>query len=323
MIKVRIKLSLLLFIFIVTGCNKQSEWEVYNIPINNLIHQDDIIYKEINQIIRPDFISKSGNKILVLSSVSDTIIHEYDLEMSYVRNWGKKGHGPNEVSNFLMFCEGDPTDESLYLWGFNPVMIYKYSQNTNNIFEKEEVLQLPYYAAFNYLNITKDSCFIYLDIDKLQINKINLKTFEEDKIEFKIDKDDRSSAFYSNRGVMATNSKYIIYAYMYKNQIDIYDKDDLTLKKRYIINDNGYKPKENNYNLIRYYTHVVSTDEYIYAYKVDSKERHSIEIFDFKGKNISKNILSIPIPLYTVDENNKSIIGFNYSDENLAFIYKY
>ncbi|GAB6008830.1 BF3164 family lipoprotein [Dysgonomonas reticulitermitis] len=315
-------LTITFLLIVLSGCNGDVKYSLYTISFEKEIIRKVYVEKEINEVMRPDFVSKIDDKILVLSGISDTMVHEYNLDMSYIRSWGNKGIGPDEIANFPMFCKGDSQDETLYLWGFSPVTIRKYSKNEGDIFVKDKDIILPYYEAFNFMSISKDSIFYYYDVNNLLIKKIFLNSLKEESINFEKDIDnDRSSAFYSNRGTMDVNSEYIVYAYMYKNQIDIYDKESMSLKKRYITEINGLDTDQ--YDLIRYYTNVVITDKYIYAYKVDNHRRHLLEIYDFDGNPIMKNILDKPIPLFAVDESNKSIIGFNFNDEDSSFIYKF
>lgn len=317
--KIIILAFLLTFLF---GCKrKEDHHSLYTISFGKEIKRELYKEKKISEIIRPDFISKVGDKIFVLSSVSDTMIHEYSLDMAYLRSWGNKGGDPDEIVSFPMFCKGDSDDEALYLWGFSPVSIRKYSKDESGSFEKEKDIALPYYATFNCMSISKDSIFYYYDINNLLIKKVFLNSLKADSISFEADTDGRSSAFYSNRGVMDANADYIVYAYMYKNQIDIYDKSNLSLRKRYIVEKDGLNTDQ--YDLVRYYTNVVVTDKYIYAYKVDNHQRHLLEIYDFDGNPIMKNVLKKPIPLFTVDEPRKSVVGFNFNDEDFSFLYNF
>jgi len=309
-----------LSVIILFGCKKKEDVNSYTVTFEKGIKRDPCVEVTINEIIRPDFISKIGERILVLSSISDTMIHEYDLKMSYIRGWGNKGASPDEITNFPMFCKGGEANDTLYLWGFSPVNIRKFSENEVGFFRKDKDIRLPYYDSFNFMSISKDSIFYYYDVNNLLIKKVLLNSKKEESISFEKDtKDDRSSAFFSNRGVMDTNTKHIVYAYMYKNQIDIYDKENLTLIKRYLTDNDGLDVGQ--YDLTRHYTNVVASNKYIYAYRVDNSHNHLLEIYDFDGNSIIKNVLKIPIPLFVIDESSKSIIGFNFEDEDHAFIY--
>ena len=312
------------FFILLLSCNGvEQEYETLY-PVfskNRTIVRDSYAEKKIEQVMRPDFISRIGNKILVLSSAADTIVHVYGLDMSYIGKWGPKGSGPDEISNFAMFCKGDSEEGDLYLWGFSPVGIRKFRGNGDTSFVKSGDIGLPYYDTFNYMSLSGDSAFYYFDIDKLLIKKINLNSLKEEDIELEADSDNRSSAYYTNRGTMDTNADYLVYAYMYKNQIDIYDKIGLQLKTKLITEGKGADMER--YDLRRYYVNVVVTDKYIYAYKLDEQKRHLLEIYDLEGNAVLKNILEKPVPLYAVDESNKSIIGFNYDDEDFSFLYRF
>lgn len=315
--KVKVFVVLLFLVFV--GCNESKDWQEYEVVFSDEVEKSPLVSTKIEEVIRPDFISKVGDRIFVLSSVSDEMVFEYDLDMSLLRNWGRKGQGPNEVSNFLMFCKGDSLDQSLYLWGMSPTAITQYLKNGEGVFEKIKNIDLPYYSAFNSMNLSEGLHFYYFDVNELLVKKIDLNSGEEKSVGFEKDKDDRSSAFFANRGVMDVNDDYIVYAYMYKNEIDIYDKKDLSHLKKYKLEKNGFKTDK--YNLTRYYTNVVVSNKYIYAYRVDSERRHLIEVYDFNGNAIVKNVLDIPVPLFTVDEERGLIIGFNYNDEDFVYTY--
>ena len=88
---------------------------------------------------------------------------------------------------------------------------------------------------FNNFHIIKDSLLIYNLLPyEFGIEKINLLTDSPSlKIKFTENKHyKQSGSFHPDFGVLSVNNRYIVYAYTFRKQIDIYNLDDLTLKAR-------------------------------------------------------------------------------------------
>lgn len=165
----------------------------------------------IDKIFFPDFITKKGNHLIIASSKSDTMLYSYALpSLDYLYETGRKGQGPDDIQAFPMFCES-PESEYLYIWGYTPLKIKKFSIKQDGQFILKEEFLLSIYETYNNMHIINDSIFIYYLPDDLVLKKYDLKRNEYlDEIKYKKD-DHMESYYYSNRGTVAANQSNIIY----------------------------------------------------------------------------------------------------------------
>lgn len=282
----------------------------------------------VNEIYSPDFVTKSGNNFIISSSASDTTLFLYDTpSLTFKKATGIKGNGPNEIQTFPMFCH-TLDNKYLYIKGYSPFSIKKISiQPDGNLLFIDEYY-LDKYDEYNFMNIIKDSLFIYYNSNQLAITKYDLKNKTElDKIKFKKD-DHNESYYYSNRGFIAANDSFIVYPYIYKKQIDIYSVDNFKLVKR--IDDGKRYPKiviNDEDNITWHYFNVFAGKKYFYALHVGHKENENffdrtLEVYDYEGKPIIKYTFDI-IPFYfAVDEENGYIYATNAHYEDYLLRYK-
>jgi len=88
--------------------------------------------KLLEEIISPDFITRVDDKLIIASSLSDTMLYVYSLpDLKYLHSTGKKGRGPDEIPLFPMFCES--LNHALYVWGYGPRTIIKFDINSKTI----------------------------------------------------------------------------------------------------------------------------------------------------------------------------------------------
>ena len=166
---------------------------------------------------------------------------------------------------------------------------------------------------------------IYNETDKLAIKKINLNTRQEaGQILFEPD-DHPEKYYYENNGIMIANDSLIIYAYVYKKQIDFYSVDSMKLCKR-LVGDNII-PRiviGDIENSLVYYDELVAGKRYFYARGQGKKKECIIEVFDYSGHSIAKYILDIMPGAFDVDEENRIIYGYNsefFEDGFLKFTF--
>lgn len=186
--------------------------------------------KLLEEIISPDFLTRFDNKLIISSSQSDSMLYVYSLpDLKYLHCTGKKGRGPGEIPLFPMFCES--LNKTLYVWGYGKKTITKFDVNQNGELKLNDTIKLPMYDEFNYMHIFNDSLFIYYLPDNLKIVKYDLKNNKQlDEIRMKKD-DHNESYFYSNRGTIAANDSFVVFAYLFKKQINIYRLNDFKLHK--------------------------------------------------------------------------------------------
>lgn len=174
------------------------------------------------------------------------------------------------------------------------------------------------------------SIFIYYLPDDLTIKKYDLKK-NKSLNEIKFKKEDHPESFYySNRGVIAVNQSNIIYAYLFKRQIDIFDFR--TCEKRVTIS-NGKKYPKPDYRSIEdptiYYTNVYAGTRYFYVLCRENRNKteggeydYVIEVFDYNGEPVIRYRFDIAPILFVVDENKGYIYGCNWKYEDYLLRYK-
>lgn len=263
--------------------------------------------KEIlKEIISPDFLTRIDNKLIISSSQSDSMLYVYSLpDLKYLNSTGKKGRGPGEIPLFPMFCES--SNQTLYVWGYGPKTISKFDVNQNGDLKLKDTIKLPMYEAFNYMHIFNDSLFIYYLPDNLKIVKFDLKRKKYlDNIQMEKD-NHNESYFYSNRGTIAANDSFVVFAYLFKKQINIYRLNDFKLHKKIIGNYKHKDPIVGDLNTPSYYTQIVAAENFFYAL---CKYNKSMEVYDYNGSFVNAFSFDITPSLFAIDENNKTIYGF-------------
>lgn len=298
-----------------------SEMQFAPFDDEKLLREDTLLYDDI---ISPDFLILKGRSLFVASSRSDSMLWQYALpDMTLLGSGGLKGHGKGEFSLFPMFCRS--CSDKLYIWDYTPLTIKSFSLGIGQDIQQEEEFTLPNYESFNQMHIVHDSLLIYSAIpSEYAIKKINLRSGkEEGKIE--IEKDDHEETFfYKNRGLMAANGKFIVYAYCCKKQIDIYRMADMKLYKR--LSDRNAKPeiKIGDFeHTIQYYVNLVVGANYIYALCEGKEKEYSLEVIDFEGRTVMRyRFVTAPF-LFDVDEKEGCIYGYNPDSEDYFLKYSF
>ena len=294
--KILIYFSLVLFIY---SCGNDD----ISSPEKKELKSEKEVLKEI---ISPDFLTRVDNKLIISSSQSDSMLYVYSLpDLKYLNRTGKKGRGPGEIPFFPMFCES--MNRTLYVWGYGPKTIGKFDINQNGELKVNDTIKLPIYEAFNNMHILNDSLFIYYLPDDLRIVKFDLKNKRYlDIIQLKKD-NHNESFYYSNRGIIAANDSFVVFAYLFKKEINIYRLNDFKLHK-VIKGDYEYKkPIVGSSDNPKYYTQIVAGENFFYALCKNDK---SMEVYDYDGTFVNEFTFDITPSLFAVDENNKTIYGF-------------
>ena len=262
--------------------------------------------KILKEIISPDFLTRIDNKLIISSSQSDSMLYVYSLpDLKYLHRTGKKGRGPEEIPLFPMFCES--LNKTLYVWGYGKKIITKFDVNQNGELKLNDTIKLPMYEEFNCMHIFNDSIFIYYLPDNLNIVKFDLKNKKYlDNIRMKKE-DHNESYFYSNRGSIAANDSFVVFAYLFKKQINIYRLNDFKLHKKIIGNYKHKGPIVGDFNTPVYYTKIVAGENFFYALCTNNK---SMEVYDYNGSFVNEFTFDITPSLFAVDEYNKTIYGF-------------
>jgi len=282
----------------------------------------------LHEIISPDFMTLKGNNLIISSSRSKpTMLFAYSTpSLEFKADFGTKGQGPEEIKLFPMFCES-PASSDLHVWGYSPVTIKRISISENGKIEYKGDIILKSYETFNDMSIIGDSTFVFYLPDKLTVKKVDLIKNNESTITLSKD-DHREGFFYSNRGNIVTSESMLVYSYLFKKQIDIYDL--LTLKLKTTISDGKKYPKPipiDFESLTFHYVRIYAGEKYFYALYNGIKKTTSVEpsrfleVFDYEGNPIVKYSFDIPPFLFVVDEKNGKIYGFNENYEDYLLRY--
>jgi len=307
--KILIYFSLVLFIY---SCGNDD----ISSPEKKELKSEKEVLKEI---ISPDFLTRVDNKLIISSSQSDSMLYVYSLpDLKYLNRTGKKGRGPGEIPFFPMFCES--MNRTLYVWGYGPKTIGKFDVNQNGELNLNDTIKLPMYEMFNYMHIFNDSLFIYYLPDNLEIIKYDLKSKKQlDNIRMKKD-DHNESYFYSNRGTIAANDSFVVFAYLFKKQIKIYRLTDFKLHKEVIGNYKHKNPIIGDFDTPSYYTQIVAGENFFYAF---CKYNKSMEVYDYNGSFVNEFTFDITPSLFAVDEYNKTIYGFANDNKFESYLLRF
>jgi hypothetical protein len=294
-------------------CCKQGATELV-FPFEKKLFADKV---EIKELISPDFMVKSGEHIAISSSVTDPMMYLYSIpSMTFESSFIRKGRGPNEIPHFPMFCKNLDNNDYVYIWGYTPITIKKlFIDNLNNPrYEKE--FHLSRYEAFNYMSVLRDSLFLYFLPDDLTIKKYDLvNNTYLDEINF--DKDNhKESYFFSNRGMMDANAEKIVYSYIFKKQIDIFNISTMKRVARIKAGRQTPLPSLDFNNITQHYINLYAGQDYFYALYDGSQNSSDIgnstlEVFEYNGTPVAKYMFDIVPYLFVVNEENRNIYGYN------------
>jgi hypothetical protein len=314
-------LSLLFIIIAIHACNDNKK----KIRVNVNVEEKKLIASKIlsDKIFSPDFMVKVNDKLLISSSLSDTMLYVYSLpSLRYLNSSGAKGHGPEDFQFFPMFCES--STNSAYIWGYNPITIKKFTINNDGYLSLENLIKLPRYEAFNNMYIINDSVFIYYLPDLLRIVKFDLKN-EKDLDVIQMKKDDHNeSFFYINRGSIAANDSFLVYGYLFKKQIDIYTIRDFVIQKKIIDNYEFQRPILGDFNTRVYYRKIIAGQKFFYALCNENLNKDSIiEVYNYEGVLVKRFTFDITPQLFVVDEEQSTMYGYCGEYEDYLLYYKF
>lgn len=315
------KILICLFILIAMTSCRHAEKSTKFLPCDKVVTLA-AEKKCMENVTAPDYILVKNNFLFVASSRSDSMLCQYSLpDMKLVRQEGIKGGGENDFALFPMFCRNFTDD--VCIWGYTPLTIKRFSIGKEGELALQRKYTLPYYESFNQMYLLRDSLLVYSAIpNDFAIKKLNLNQGKETgKIEFETE-DHRETYFYKERGVMSANERYIVYAYFYKKQIDIYDVETMKLYKR--LKDGDEEPFirvgdfEGN---AHYYINVIAGEKQFYAL-CREKDSYVLETFDYAGRPMMKYQFDIVPFLFDIDEKEGVLYGYNEGWEDYLLRYK-
>lgn len=320
----KLVISILTFIGLLTACSNSRQKEI-SFPVNKKLTAEKI---HINEIFSADFVTQAGDFFIISSSLSDTTLFLYETPTLTFKNaTGKRGGGPEDIQTFPMFCHTMDSN-FLYIRGYSPYSIRKIALDSIGNFSFVDEYLLKQHDEYNFMNIIKDSLFIYYNSNELGIKKYDLKN-NESLGEIKFPKDDHRESFYfQNRGLISANDSFVVHPYIYKKQIDIYSVDNFKLHKR--ISDGKHYPKpsiQDPENITYHYFNVYAGEKYFYALYVGHKEHENfldrtLEVYDYEGNPIIRYTFDI-VPFYfAVDEKRGYIYATNSNYEDYLLRYR-
>ena len=311
----------LVLLFLSSACShKNFEQEIEVFPKEKLLSAHKIW---MDDVLSPDFMLLKDSNLLISNASNEHMLYQYNVpSFDLIEKSGYKGLGKNEFQIFPMFCHSMSDD--VYIWGYTPYTIKKFTfENDRKLTFSGKNYKLKHYDSFNQMHIVKDSFLIYNAIpSELAIKKINLITNQEcGRIAFKTDRHG-NSFFYQNRGIVAANDSIIIYAYLYKKQIDLYRVDDLTLYKRLVGEGKARIVIGDFDNNTNYYVALIAGKQYFYALcEGENNQVSRLEVFDYEGHSIIEYAFDIVPYLFEIDEEKGILYGYNSDYEDYFLKY--
>lgn len=280
----------------------------------------------LENVIHPIFITSKNNSLIVSSIRSDTSLYLYSIpNLTYENRFGVIGNGVGEYPLAPMFVYSQMED--LYISGKLYTNIEQYTIDSLSRMSFVKEFDTDISGSCNQMHLINDSILIYNSIpDKLSIKKYNIKT---KKIidEIVIGEEGKSTFFNIDRGNISANDSIVIYSYVYKKQIDIYTINDMKLSKRIVRKSTPQNViKENRQDLITYYVNTVAAKKHLYVLCQESTlndyTKAKMEVYDYNANLVKQYVFDIPPILFTIDEDNGYIYGYNYNYEDYLLSYK-
>jgi len=311
-------LFLLLGVTLFVNCTHKGVITISSFPIEKSVGYSAY---EIDSIIDPAVIAVSNNYLFLLGISSDPIFQEYKLNnLDYVQCFGRRGRGPGEfAAPPIMYTARD--QEKLYIYYSIDRTFTAYKILENGELELEQKFTVDKSGVYNQFHIIKDSLLVHNLLRGIE--KIDLAGGHSSKIEFTKNMNyEGRDFFHPDNGDLSVTNKYIVYAYWYKKQIDIYNIDNLSLKARLLAKGQSEKitsieqPK-------RYYYNVYASENYIYACYVDpdsddEQNKYFVEVFDFNGKPIKRYNIGISLwGMFAVSSDDSAMYSYNWDLERI------
>ena len=294
-------------------------------------------YIKLSTIVSPTFFMIQANYLCIYSLQKDTIIDMFSLpDLYHVKSFGTKGRGPGEFLYFPWPCKS--TKDGFYVRGYTPLIIRRFLIDPSiNLIQVDE-FKLKEYESFGSMHIVQDSLLIYLSMgnqnvrgDQISINKYNLYQEQETgKILIPTISPENASIDPNRAGGFDANDSVIVYAYLFKKQIDIYNIHTMELINRLTFNTKNSNSIDKNFeeNILQY-AGVIAGEKYFFALynkgglKINELQPASrtIEVFDYSGNAIAEYSFDDHISLFAIDEKNHILYVYDVTNED--YILKY
>ena len=267
----------------------------------------------VGDVMDPSYMIQKGDYLLVRSGQPKKQLFVFTVpDLRFVCATGNQGRGPEEFSTFPTLVES--RTDTFYVFGYAHRHLKSLAVDSAARVHLTECYEIPLHEVFNHMHLIDDSVLLYetVMLPQYAVYKYDLKN-RKSIDELKIERETLESelTFDTSRGHMAANDSVMIYVYLYKNQIDIYDVKDFRLKRRIV---GVYKPQKPAFrNKELYYLGVIPGDKYFYAlFKGERTEKgenrsNTIEVYDYDGNPVALYRFDIPPLYFYPDEKNNCI----------------
>jgi hypothetical protein len=339
-------LTLLIPIFICCNDRSKSKNEIL---IDNGKNEKEIKMLEgTNIVINDNYIDMKG-AIMEYSKNKNILVFrnaEYNNNKSYyliysidnnkiIKEFGKKGQGPNELIHPSMIVNNEYDNKFGYLVDFGNYKLYDIDNDYNLIYNHK----IEWAENLNVLDLfpINDSTFIALTHNSKNGLYINIVSNNNIKQLYDLSILSSVNFFYAYTGTLQINFKLerMMYAYKFFNEIHIFDFNGNNIKK--IIGKDKNRNKGNgteewldNPNTSMYYMRSYSTDKYIYLLYAEErtlsepfKEYTIIDQYDWEGNFINKYKLDKSYGILCVDDETKIFYYLTSDEDDPLYIYKY
>jgi hypothetical protein len=287
--------------------------------------------------ITPTFFAIQANHLCTYSLKKDTMVDMFSLpDLIHKKSFGVRGQGPSEFQSFPWPCKS--TNECFYVRGYKPLIVRQLEISSALDMKPVREFALKNYESFGPMHIVQDSLLIYLSMgnqdgrkEQISIKKYNLNQGKEvGEISVSTSVPENASLDPNRVGGFDVNDSFIVYAYLFKKQIDIYDVQSMKLVCQLKI-DKNREPRINKdfTKNIPHYQCVAIGKECFYA--LYNKKgcvmgaleptSQTIEVFDYSGKAIAEYSLDNYINVFALDEAHGSLYAYDITKED--YILKY
>lgn len=269
-----------------------------------------------------------GGKLVVCSMNTDTTLYFYSTpDLEYVAADGTLGEGPNEFISEPSFCENMQDQLIVNKYG-NMLNLSILSLSDSGKISASKYFRLNRINPMNNMFMKNDSILTYIDAFPLSIKKYDLiKKIYTDEIKISTDNKPVDS-FHPDKGDVLYNDSTIVYAYKYRNRIDIFDFESMKLKKsikgpgeEYITNS-----FDNIKNSIYYYLGGYAGERFFYLFYKGgtlNDEDIKLRVFNYDGEPVCEYSFDIfPGHPFVVDENNSYLYAYDHKNEGHFLRYK-
>ena len=267
----------------------------------------------VGDVMDPSYMIQKGDYLLVRSGQPKKQLFVFTVpDLRFVCATGNQGRGPEEFSTFPTLVES--RTDTFYVFGYAHRHLKSLAVDSAARVHLTECYEIPLHEVFNHMHLIDDSVLLYetVMLPQYAVYKYDLKNRKSiDELKIERETPESELTFDTSRGYMAANDSVMIYVYLYKNQIDIYDVKDFRLKRRIV---GVYKPQKPAFrNKELYYLGVIPGDKYFYAlFKGERTEkgenrRNTIEVYDYDGNPVALYRFDIPPLYFYPDEKNNCI----------------